>query len=221
MIPKTKELFDLTKTAAAPLLEAAEYPWEALAGLKDFILALGASLSDAEYEKRGEDVWVSRSASVAPTAFLGGPCIVMEGAEVRHCAFIRSAAIVGRGAVLGNSCEMKNAVLFDGAQVPHFNYVGDSFLGYKAHLGAGAITSNIKSDRKNIVVRDGDERIETGLRKIGAMVGDLVEVGCNSVLCPGSVIGRNTTVYPLCRVRGVIPANSICKGDQTEEKRPE
>ena len=208
---KTKELYDLSHTAAAPLLENTEYAWEALAGIKAFILELGATLSPELYEKRGENVWVAKSATVAPTALINGPCIIMEDAEVRHCAFVRGSAIIGKGALLGNSCEIKNAILFDGAQVPHFNYIGDSIVGYKSHFGAGSITSNIKSDKTNIVIRTADGSIETGLRKIGGIVGDNVEIGCNAVLCPGTVIGKNSNVYPLVRVRGVIPANSICK----------
>jgi len=208
---KTSELFDLTKTAAADLLKTTEYPWEALPKIKEFVLRLGSTLNLDEYEKRGEDVWISKEATVAPTAYICGPAIIMEGAEIRHCAYVRGSAIIGRGAVLGNSCEVKNAIIFDGAQVPHFNYIGDSVLGYKAHFGAGSITSNIKSDRTNIVIRSAEGVTETGMRKIGALVGDNVEIGCNAVLCPGTVIGKNSTVYPLVRVRGVIPANSICK----------
>ncbi len=217
-IPKIKDLFDLSNTAAAEIFDGAEYPWEVLPKIKDFILSYGATLSLDEYDKLGEDIWVHKTATVAPSAFIGGPCIVMENASLRHCAFVRGSAFVGRGATVGNSCELKNVILFDKAEVPHFNYVGDSVLGYKAHMGAGAITSNIKSDRKNIVIRSNTEKIETGMRKIGAILGDNVEVGCNTVLCPGSVVGKNTTVYPLCRVRGVIPENSVCKGEITVEK---
>ncbi len=208
---KTKDLYDLSHTAAAPLLEKCEYPWEALSGIKAFILELGSTLDPELYEKRGEDVWIAKSATVAPTALINGPCIIMENAEVRHCAFVRGSAIIGNGALLGNSCEIKNAILFDGAQIPHFNYIGDSVVGYKSHFGAGSITSNIKSDKTNIAIRMGGEKLETGLRKIGGIVGDNVEIGCNAVLCPGTVIGKNSNVYPLVRVRGVIPANSICK----------
>ncbi|MBE6641428.1 MAG: UDP-N-acetylglucosamine pyrophosphorylase [Ruminococcaceae bacterium] len=208
---KTTELYDLTKTAASPLLEKFEYPWEALSGIKDFIIGLGQTLDPAVYEKKGENVWIAKSATVAPSALINGPCIIMEDAEVRHCAFVRGSALIGKGALLGNSCEIKNAILFDGAQIPHFNYIGDSIVGYKSHFGAGSITSNIKSDKTNIVIRFGEKSMETGLRKIGGIVGDNVEIGCNAVLCPGTVIGKNSNVYPLVRVRGVIPANSICK----------
>ena len=208
---KTKDLYDLSHTAAAPLLEKCEYPWEALSGIKAFILELGGTLDPELYEKRGENVWIAKSATVAPTALINGPCIIMENAEVRHCAFVRGSAIIGNGALLGNSCEIKNAILFDGAQIPHFNYIGDSVVGYKSHFGAGSITSNIKSDKTNIAIRMGEDKLETGLRKIGGIVGDNVEIGCNAVLCPGTVIGKNSNVYPLVRVRGVIPANSICK----------
>ena len=208
---KTTELYDLTKTAASPLLEKFEYPWEALSGIKDFIIGLGQTLDPAVYEKKGENVWIAKSATVAPSALINGPCIIMEDAEVRHCAFVRGSALIGRRALLGNSCEIKNAILFDGAQIPHFNYIGDSIVGYKSHFGAGSITSNIKSDKTNIVIRFGEKSMETGLRKIGGIVGDNVEIGCNAVLCPGTVIGKNSNVYPLVRVRGVIPANSICK----------
>ena len=208
---KTTELYDLTKTAASPLLEKFEYPWEAISGIKDFIIGLGQTLDPAVYEKKGENVWIAKSATVAPSALINGPCIIMEDAEVRHCAFVRGSALIGRRALLGNSCEIKNAILFDGAQIPHFNYIGDSIVGYKSHFGAGSITSNIKSDKTNIVIRFGEKSMETGLRKIGGIVGDNVEIGCNAVLCPGTVIGKNSNVYPLVRVRGVIPANSICK----------
>ena len=196
---------------ASPLLARFEYPWEALASLSEFIVELGKTLSPEEYELRGENVWVSKSATVAPSAFIGGPCIVCDGAEVRHCAFIRGSAIVGAGAVVGNSTELKNSILFDGVQVPHYNYVGDSILGYKAHMGAGSITSNVKSDKTLVTVDCEGERVETGRKKFGAMLGDFVEVGCNSVLNPGTVVGRNTNIYPLSPVRGYVPANSIYK----------
>lgn len=208
---KTSALFDLSHTAAHSLLAETEVPWQVLPKITEWILAAGAALPAEEYEKRGENIWVSRHAKIAPTAFIGGPAIIMEGAELRHCAFVRGSALIGRGATLGNSCEVKNAILFDGAEVPHFNYIGDSVLGYRAHFGAGSVTSNIKSDRKNIVIHTGTDEIETGMRKIGALVGDFVEIGCNAVLCPGTVIGKNTVVYPLVRVRGVIPENSIVK----------
>lgn len=198
-------------SVASPLLARFEYPWEALASLSDFIRELGKTLSEELYEQRGEDVWVAKSATVAPTAFLGGPTIICEGAEVRHCAFIRGSAIVGAGAVVGNSTELKNCILFDGVQVPHYNYVGDSILGYKSHMGAGAVTSNVKSDKTPVTVSCDGEKIETGRKKFGAMLGDFVEVGCNSVLNPGTVVGPNTNIYPLSPVRGYVPANSIYK----------
>lgn len=206
------ELYDLSKTIAAELFDGLTYPWETLGRIKDFIPALGEKLSD-DFEKRGENIWVHKSARVAPTAFLGEGCIIDEEAEVRHCAFIRGNAIVGKGAVVGNSTELKNVVLFDGVQVPHYNYVGDSILGYKAHMGAGSITSNVKSDKTLVAVKDGfeSETIETGLKKFGAMLGDGAEIGCNSVLNPGTVIGRGSSVYPTSCVRGVIPAGHIFK----------
>ena len=206
-----KEMYTLEETIAKDLFEGVTYPWEVLPKIISFILELGASLPEEEYEKRGENVWVARSAKVAPTAFIGGPAIIGKDAEVRHCAFIRGNAIVGEGAVVGNSTELKNVVLFNKVQVPHYNYVGDSVLGYKSHMGAGSICSNVKSDKKLVVVKDGDEKIETGLKKFGAMLGDHVEVGCGSVLNPGTVIGRNTNIYPLSPVRGCIPADSIYK----------
>ena len=208
---KITSLYTLSETIAAPLLERYEYPWEALAQIKSFILELGSSLPEARFEKRGEDVWVARSASVAPTACLNGPSIVDEDAEVRHCAFVRGSAIIGKGAVVGNSTELKNVILVNKVQVPHYNYVGDSILGYRAHMGAGSITSNVKSDKTLVVVKSAGGEIETGLKKFGAMLGDCVEVGCNSVLNPGTVIGKNTNIYPLSRVRGCVPADSIYK----------
>ncbi len=208
---KITSLYTLSETIAAPLLERYEYPWEALAQIKSFILELGSSLPEDRFEKRGEDIWVARSASVAPTACLNGPCIVDEDAEVRHCAFVRGSAIIGKGAVVGNSTELKNVILFNKVQVPHYNYVGDSILGYRAHMGAGSITSNVKSDKTLVVVKSAGGEIETGLKKFGAMLGDCVEVGCNSVLNPGTVIGKNTNIYPLSRVRGCVPADSIYK----------
>ena len=210
---KTRELFDFSGTAFAPVLEKCEYPWQALSEIKKFILELGATLDGSEYNKIGEDVWVHKSASVAPTAYIGGPCIIMENAEVRHCAFVRGSALVGADCVVGNSVELKNVILFDHVQTPHYNYVGDSILGYYSHMGAGSITSNVKSDKQLVVVRNGEEKIETGLKKFGAMLGDYVEVGCNSVLNPGTVVGRNSNVYPTSCVRGVIPADSIWKND--------
>lgn len=204
-------LFDYSKTIAKPLLESVDYPWEALPKIKDFIIELGKTLDPEIYEQRGENIWVAKSATVFPSAYLGGPLIICEDAEVRHCAFIRGSAIVGKGAVVGNSTELKNSILFDGVQVPHYNYIGDSILGYKAHTGAGTITSNLKSDKSLVTVLCEEEKIETGVKKFGAMLGDHVEVGCNSVLNPGSVVGRNTNVYPLSFVRGYVPENSIYK----------
>ena len=209
-----KEMYTLEETIAKDLFEGVTYPWEVLPKISSFILELGASLPEEEYEKRGENVWVARSAKVAPTAFIGGPAIIGKDAEVRHCAFIRGNAIVGEGAVVGNSTELKNVVLFNKVQVPHYNYVGDSILGYKSHMGAGSITSNVKSDKKLVVVKTPEGNIETGMKKFGAMLGDCVEVGCNSVLNPGTVIGRHTNVYPLSRVRGFIPENSIFKDQE-------
>jgi NDP-sugar pyrophosphorylase family protein len=196
---------------AWPLLSAHEYPWEALDGIKAYILSLGATLSEKEYTRIGEDVWVAKTARVAASASLNGPCIICADAEIRQGAFIRGSAIVGAGAVVGNSTELKNCILFDGVQVPHFNYVGDSILGYRSHMGAGAITSNVKSDKSLVKIRYGEECLETGRKKVGAMLGDLVEVGCNSVLNPGTVIGRETNVYPLSSVRGYVPASCIYK----------
>ncbi len=196
---------------AWPLLSAHEYPWEALDGIKAYILSLGATLSEEEYTRIGEDVWVAKTARIAASASLNGPCIICADAEIRQGAFIRGSAIVGAGAVVGNSTELKNCILFDGVQVPHFNYVGDSILGYRSHMGAGAITSNVKSDKTPVKIRYGGECIETGRKKVGAMLGDLVEVGCNSVLNPGTVIGRETNVYPLSSVRGYVPEACIYK----------
>ena len=209
---KINELLDLTKTIAAPLFEGKTYPWEVLADISDFIVQLGSTLPEDEFEKRGENVWIAKDAKVFPSAYIGGPCIIDHGAEIRHCAFIRGSAIVGKNAVVGNSTELKNSILFDNVQTPHYNYVGDSVLGYKAHMGAGSITSNVKSDKTLVVIKSAEESIETGRKKVGAMLGDHVEVGCNSVLNPGTVIGRNSNVYPLSSVRGVIPSNSIFKG---------
>jgi NDP-sugar pyrophosphorylase family protein len=206
-----KNLYDLTHTAAKPLLESIDYPWEALPLIEDFIRKLGASLSPEEYEQRGEDIWVAKSAKVFDSAYLHGPCIIGPDTEVRQCAFIRGKALVGAGCVVGNSTELKNVILFDGVQVPHYNYVGDSVLGFKAHMGAGSITSNVKSDKKLVTVHTGSGRIETNMKKVGAMLGDHVEVGCNTVLNPGTVVGRGTNIYPLSMVRGFVPANSICK----------
>ena len=206
-------LLDLNETIAKDLFEGKTYPWEVLPEIGDFIMKLGQTLREEEYDHPSEDVWIAKSAKVAPTACINGPVIIGKEAEVRHCAFIRGKAIVGEGAVVGNSTELKNAVLFNKVQVPHYNYVGDAVLGYKSHMGAGSITSNVKSDKTLVVVKDKTtgEEIETGLKKFGAMLGDFVEVGCNSVLNPGTVIGSHSNVYPLSMVRGVVPANSIYK----------
>lgn len=206
-----KELLDLDKTIAAKLFEGKTYPWEALDGIKSFILELGATLSTDEYDHPEEGVWIAKDAKIFPSAYIGAPCIIDHGAEVRHCAFIRGSAIVGKNAVVGNSTELKNVVLFDNVQVPHYNYVGDSILGYKAHMGAGSITSNVKSDKTLVTVHIPDAPIETGRKKFGAILGDNVEVGCNSVLNPGTVVGRCSNIYPVSCVRGVVPANSIYK----------
>ena len=208
---KIENLFDLNETIAKEIFDGVTYPWEVLPKISDFIIQLGNTLNPNEYDKIGEDVWIAKSATVAPTAYIHGPAIIGKNAEVRHCAFIRGKAIVGEGAVVGNSTELKNVILFNKVQVPHYNYVGDSILGYKAHMGAGSITSNVKSDKKLVVVKNDVERIETGLKKFGAILGDCVEIGCGSVLNPGSVIGKNTNVYPLSSVRRVVPANSIYK----------
>ena len=205
-----RALYDLSYTAARPLLEACTYPWEALAGIGELIRRLGPALGE-DFQERTPEVWVHKTAVVAPTAYLGAPCIIGAGTEVRHGAFIRGSALVGDNCVVGNSVELKNVILFDNVQTPHYNYVGDSILGYKAHMGAGSITSNVKSDKTHVVVTDGAERIDTGRKKVGAMLGDGVEVGCNSVLNPGSVIGRGSRVYPLSSVRGTVPAASIYK----------
>lgn len=208
---KVTNLYDLKETIAAELLESVEYPWEALKGIGEFIRKIGPTLDTDIYEQKGEEIWVAKSAKVAPTAYLNGPLIIDEDAEIRHCAFIRGSAIVGKGSVVGNSTELKNVIIFNSVQVPHYNYVGDSILGHKSHMGAGSITSNVKSDKTLVVVKDKDEEIKTGLKKFGAMLGDHVEVGCNSVLNPGTVIGRCSNIYPLSMVRGVVPANSIYK----------
>ena len=208
---KITELFDLKRTMAADYLSTFTYPFEALKGISGLIIRLGESLDTDVYEKRGEDVWVAKSAKVAPTAFLGGPCIIGEHTEVRHCAFIRGSALVGNGCVVGNSVELKNVIIFDDVQVPHYNYVGDSILGYHSHMGAGSITSNVKADKTNVVIKSETDSIETGLKKVGAFLGDYAEIGCNSVLNPGTVIGRHSNVYPLSMVRGVVQANSIYK----------
>ena len=206
----TKDLYDLTHSLAGNYLSGFDYPWQALAGIKDLILALGPQLGE-DYTEVSPTVWVHKTATVAPTAFLGAPCIIGAKTEVRHCAFVRGSALVGDGCVVGNSVELKNVILFDSVQVPHYNYVGDSILGYKSHMGAGSLTSNVKSDKTLVVVKNGSEQIPTGLKKFGAMLGDFVEVGCNSVLNPGTVIGRNSNIYPTSCVRGVVPENSIWK----------
>ena len=205
------ELFDLTKTIASGLFEGKTYPWEVLSEIKAYILKLGETLPADEYDHPEEGVWIAKDAKVFPSAFIGSPCIIDHGAEVRHCAFIRESAIVGKNAVVGNSVELKNVVLFDSVQVPHYNYVGDSVLGYKAHMGAGSITSNVKSDKSLVVIKQLGAPLETGRKKVGAMVGDCAEIGCNSVLNPGTVVGRNAQIYPVSCVRGFIPANSIYK----------
>lgn len=207
---KTQELYDLNHTIAGEYLAGFENPWQALAGIKNLILELGSHLGE-EYTEVAPTVWVHKTAVVAPTAYLGAPCIIGPGTEVRHCAFIRGSALVGENCVVGNSVELKNVILFDNVQVPHYNYVGDSILGYKSHMGAGSLTSNVKSDKTLVVVKNGEEQIPTGLKKFGAMVGDFVEVGCNSVLNPGTVVGRNSNIYPTSCVRGVVPEKSIWK----------
>lgn len=217
---KIGSLYDLNETIAAELFEGLTYPWEALAKISDFIKNLGPTLDPERFEQWKEDVWVARSAKVAPTALLNGPLIIDEDAEIRHCAFVRGSAIVGKNCVVGNSTELKNVVLFNCVQVPHYNYVGDSILGFRSHMGAGSITSNVKSDKTLVVVKDGKEEIETGLKKFGAMLGDCVEVGCNSVLNPGTVIGSRSNIYPLSSVRGVVWADSIYKNrNEIAQKR--
>ena len=218
---KITDLYDLSHTAANEYLSKFTYPWEALAGISELILELGSKLDAEPYEKRGEDVWISKSAKVAPTAFIGGPCIIGHNTEVRHCAFIRGSALVGEGCVVGNSTELKNVILFDSVQVPHYNYVGDSILGYKSHMGAGSITSNVKSDKTLVVIKtqDKSEIFPTERKKVGAMLGDFVEVGCGSVLNPGTVIGRETNIYPLSSVRGIVPERSIYKANGNVAKK--
>lgn len=208
---KITTLYDLKQTIAKELLSQKEYPWEVLADLSDFICKLGSQLDSAVYEQKGENIWIAKSAEVAPTAFIGGPAIIDEEAQIRHCAFIRGSAIVGKKAVVGNSTELKNVILFNQVQVPHYNYVGDSVLGFQSHMGAGSITSNVKSDKTLVVVKGPEDTIETGRKKFGAMLGDGVEVGCGSVLNPGTVVGAYTNIYPLSSVRGVLPAHSIYK----------
>ncbi len=209
---KIEQLYTLDETIAAAIFDGVQYPWEVLGKIKDFIVELGNSLPEDKFEKRGENIWVAKSAHIFPSAYIGGPAIIDEEAEVRHCAFIRGSAIVGKGAVVGNSTELKNVILFNKVQVPHYNYVGDSILGYKAHMGAGSITSNVKSDKTLVVVKSAEGYMETGLKKFGAMLGDCVEVGCNSVLNPGTVIGKGASVYPTSSVRGFVPEGYIYKG---------
>ena len=208
---RIEDLYDLKETIAVDIFDGLKCPWEVLPKIKDFIIKLGETLPEDRYERKGENIWIAKSAKVFPSAYIAGPCIIDEDAEVRHCAFIRGSAIVGKGCVVGNSTELKNVILFNKVQVPHYNYVGDSILGFKAHMGAGSITSNVKSDKTLVVVKSDGENIETGLKKFGAMLGDNVEVGCNSVLNPGTVVGRSTNIYPTSCVRGYIPANSIYK----------
>ena len=215
---ETEALFDFSHTVMGDMLKKCRYPWEALPHIGAWVEGIGATLPVSEYERVEEGVWVARSASVAPSALLTAPCIIGLGAEVRHCALVRGSVVVGAGAVVGNSTELKNAILLDGVQVSHFNYVGDSILGYRAHLGAGAVTSNVKSDKSEVCVMVGQVRIATGRKKLGAMVGDRVEVGCGCVLNPGSVIGRGSRIYPLCAVRGTVPQGCICKGEGAFEK---
>lgn len=211
---KISDLFDLEQTLAGEYLAGFTYPWEALAGIKTMILELGAGLGE-DYRLIGENVWAHASAKIAPTASISGPCIIGAGTEVRHCAFIRGSALVGDNCVVGNSVELKNVIIFNNVQVPHYNYVGDSILGYRSHMGAGSVTSNVKSDRSLVVIRNGEEKIPTGIKKVGAMLGDYAEIGCNSVLNPGTIIGRHTNVYPTSCVRGVVPGDSIWKNDGT------
>ena len=208
---RIENLYNLDQTIAKDIFEGVTYPWEVLPKIEEFIISLGKTLDKNEYEEKGENIWIAKSAKVAPTAYIAGPAIIGKNAEIRHCAFIRGKAIVGEGAVVGNSTELKNVILFNKVQVPHYNYVGDSILGYKSHMGAGSITSNVKSDKKLVIVKNGKKQIETGLKKFGAMLGDEVEVGCGSVLNPGTVVGKHTNIYPLSSVRGVISEHSIYK----------
>lgn len=205
------ELYDLSHSIAADYLKGFTYPWEALKGIGELIISLGKKLNPNEYDNPAENVWIHKTANVFPSAYIGAPCIVGANTEVRHCAFIRGSALIGENCVIGNSVELKNVIIFDNVQTPHYNYVGDSILGYKSHMGAGSITSNVKSDKTNVVIKSADEAIETGIKKIGAMLGDYVEVGCNSVLNPGTVVGRNSNIYPTSCVRSVVPENSIWK----------
>ena len=211
---RIENLYNLEQTIAKDIFEGVTYPWEVLPKIEEFIIRLGKTLDKNEYEEKGENIWIAKSAKVAPTAYIAGPAIIGKNAEIRHCAFIRGKAIVGEGAVVGNSTELKNVILFNKVQVPHYNYVGDSILGYKSHMGAGSITSNVKSDKKLVIVKNGKEQIETGLKKFGAMLGDEVEVGCGSVLNPGTVVGKHTNIYPLSSIRGVVPEHSIYKNQK-------
>lgn len=220
MIPKIKDLYDLNETRAKELFEGKEYPWEVLDDIKAYILKIGPTLPKDEFDNPKEGVWIAKDAKVFESAYIGSPCIIDHEAEIRQCAFIRESAIVGRGSVIGNSCELKNVIIFNNCEVPHFNYVGDSILGFHAHMGAGSVTSNVKADRKNVVVKEYEngqivDQIETGRRKFGAMLGDWAEIGCNAVLNPGSVIGAHSNVYPTTCFRGVLGANKICKNDMT------
>ena len=211
---RIENLYNLEQTIAKDIFEGVTYPWEVLPKIEEFIISLGKTLDKNEYEEKGENIWIAKSAKVAPTAYIAGPAIIGKNAEIRHCAFVRGKAIVGEGAVVGNSTELKNVILFNKVQVPHYNYVGDSILGYKSHMGAGSITSNVKSDKKLVIVKNGKEQIETGLKKFGAMLGDEVEVGCGSVLNPGTVVGKHTNIYPLSSIRGVVPEHSIYKNQK-------
>jgi len=206
-----KELFDLNHSRAGEYLSSFSYPWEALKGIKDLIISLGNALDKEEFNEVSPQVWIHKSATVSPTTFIGVPCIIDEGTEIRHCAFIRESALIGKNCVVGNSAEIKNAILFDNVQTPHYNYVGDSILGYKAHMGAGSITSNVKSDSSLVKVKDGENTFETDLKKFGAMLGDFAEIGCNTVLNPGTIVGKHSNIYPLSSVRGVVPEYSIYK----------
>ncbi len=208
---RIKNLYNIEETIAKDLLERFEYPWEVLPEINDFIIEIGKKLDPNIYEQKGDNIWIAKSANIFPSAYIKGPVIIGENAEIRHCAFIRGKAIIGKNAVVGNSTELKNVILFNNVQVPHYNYVGDSILGYKSHMGAGSITSNVRSDKKLVIVKNGKEQIETGLKKFGSMLGDFVEIGCGSILNPGSVIGKNAQIYPLSSVRGVVPENSVYK----------
>lgn len=210
---KIVNLFSLENTIAKSLFDGLEYPWEALGKIKDFVYELGKSLDKEKFYEAKDGVWIAKSAKVSESAYIDAPCIIDECAEIRHCAFIRGSAIIGKNSVVGNSTEVKNSIIFDNVQVPHYNYVGDSILGYRSHMGAGSITSNVKSDKTLVSIKTGDTKIQTGLKKFGAMVGDNTEIGCNSVLCPGTVLGKNCIIYPLCRVRGYVEENSIFKSE--------